>query len=386
MSEIRGRLLLAATSDESLLFLDGFPQFLVEQGWDVHVVASPGPRLDAFSDVPGVTTHALAMRRNPSPVHDLRSLVAWWRLLGSVRPDALLVGTPKASLLALIASRLRRVPVRVYHVLGLRLESSQGVARTILRTMEQVTAACATHVLSVSASLADALTREGVVARRRIDVLGAGSSNGVDTERFSPVAIAPFRDAARASLGAGPDCLVAGFVGRLNADKGLDTLVAALDLLRDLENLRLVVVGAVDEANAAGTESLSRDPRVHLVGYSDDTREWYAGMDVVLLPTLREGLPNVVLEASACGIAVVVSNATGAIDAVVDGVTGLVFPVGNASALAEAITALHDDGALRAELGRRGRHHVVSNFERREVWAAHDRYLASAVPEMRTQR
>ena len=124
MTSGKPRIVLGVTVDLSLRLMAGFPQYLAERGWDVHVVSSPGARLDALAGVDGVTVHALTMAREPSPVSDLRSLIAWMRLLRRLRPDVVSVGTPKAGLLGGIAARLTRVPGRVYMLRGLRLETS----------------------------------------------------------------------------------------------------------------------------------------------------------------------------------------------------------------------------------------------------------------------
>lgn len=369
------RLLFAATSDESLLFLDGFPAYLRDRGWDVHVVSDPGPRLERAGRVPGVTAHALPMRRNPAPLADLLALFAWLRLLGRVKPDIVFAGTPKASLLAVVAAAVKRTPVRVYHVLGLRLESATGAGRRLLKSMELLTSRCATHVLAVSPSLADALAREGVVDRDRVAVLGAGSSHGVDAERFSPEAVARERAASRERLGLLPDDVLVGFVGRLNADKGLEALAGAIALLGDLTRLHFVIVGEIDRTNAADTATLSSAPRVHVVGAAADPLPFYAAMDLLCLPTLREGMPNVVLEASACEIPVVTTDATGAVDSVVADVTGLVVPVGDARALAAALRRLALSPDERARLGKAGRSRMVSDFARDDVWSGQEAYL-----------
>ena len=91
-------------------------------------------------------------------------------------------------------------------------------------------------------------------------------------------------------------------------------------------------------------------------------------MDVFVLPTYREGFPTVLLEAAALGIPTVTTDATGARDAVVDGVTGLRVGVGNVLALREALASLIRDAALREAMGRAGRHWVSEHFDQRHVW------------------
>jgi glycosyltransferase involved in cell wall biosynthesis len=93
-------------------------------------------------------------------------------------------------------------------------------------------------------------------------------------------------------------------------------------------------------------------------------------MDVLVLPTWREGLPTVNIEAQAAGKPVVTTRATGAIDSVQDGKTGLLVPVGDASALAHAVGSLLSDNAKRKEMGRRGLEWVTREFSRGKILPA----------------
>jgi glycosyltransferase involved in cell wall biosynthesis len=112
------------------------------------------------------------------------------------------------------------------------------------------------------------------------------------------------------------------------------------------------------------------------VGAVPDTAPYYATADVLVLPSHREGLPTVVLEAQAAGVPVVGASATGVVDVVADGQTGLLFPAGNVPALAEAIAKLTTDGALAIKLGLAGQEQVRSKFRQEQVWQAlHREYL-----------
>ena len=93
-----------------------------------------------------------------------------------------------------------------------------------------------------------------------------------------------------------------------------------------------------------------------------------AAMDVLVLPTYREGFPTVLLEAAALGIPIVTTDATGACDAVLNGVTGLTVRVGDSEGLREAVARLLRDPALRETMGRAGRHWVSDHFSQQQVW------------------
>lgn len=372
------RILLGVTADISLTLMRGFPEYLRDHGWDVHVVSNPGPALTALSAVPGISTHALAMERRPSPLQDLRSLSSWCRVLHSVRPDVLSVGTPKAGLLGGIAGFLMRVPRRVYLLRGLRLETSSGIRRRVFWVLERISIGVAHEVVSVSDSLRARVVGLGLVHSTKILVLGHGSSNGVDIAAFSASAFAPGEIATLAdSLHIAPAIPVIGFVGRLSADKGLKVLAEARSILiqRGVDH-QLLIVGGIDEGedesllNTMGLEGRE----IIATGQVHDTRPYFKLIDILCLPTYREGFPNVVLESAASGIPAVTTDATGAIDSVIAGETGLIVDVGSATELADALQTLIFDPIRRAEMGAAAHRYVSENFARADVWERTNSY------------
>ncbi len=364
---------LGVTADQSITLLRGLPQFLREQGWDVHVVSTPGPLLERLAADEGVTVHGLAMARNPSPLSDLRALAKWIALLQKLRPASLMVGTPKAGLLGSLAGFVTRVPRRIYVLRGLRLETTTGLPRFALASLERLTAAASHTVLAVSHSLAQLYIDSRLAPRRKVRVLGEGSSNGVDVHAHELGALpeGALADAqARASLT--PDLPVIGFVGRLTRDKGLAVLMEAAERLSAKGlSFQLLLVGGVDSED--GREILARLMEsaidVSAVGHVDDPRPYFHLMDVLCLPTFREGFPNVVLQASASRVPTVTTRATGAVDSVVDGVTGLLADIGDSSSLAAALEPLIRDPDRRMAMGQASRKRVMQHFDQVDVWA-----------------
>jgi len=261
-----------------------------------------------------------------------------------------------------LAAMFCGLPVRVYLLRGLKLETADGLKRRILLAAEQVAARCAHVVVCNSESLRrEALALE-IAPGKKLHVLGDGSSHGVDVERFSP---GPSQ--VRTELGIPYGVPVLGFVGRLTRDKGVPDLVEALDaVLESAPQAHLMLVGWFDGAEDALGEELRvrilNHPRVHYTGFVADTVPYYRAMDIMVLPTLREGFPNVVLEASACGIPVVTTLSTGSRDAVVPEVTGLLIPPGYPEALREAILKLIGDPERSARMGKAARSWVIEHY------------------------
>ncbi len=300
------------------------------------------------------------MRRGIAVLADFGSLMRVMRLIRMRRPYASIAMTPKASLLVMVASFLARTPYRLYATGGLRLEGSEGAQRLVLWLMEKVTCVAANDVVANSRSLAAAYRASRLAVEPKLRTVMEGSSHGVDTEYFFPATQAQRTD--------GP--LQIGFVGRLTRDKGIPTLLEACVLLAERgAEFELHVVGPQDEPDSAAFLGLMRSQSfvVHVRPPMDDVRPALRNMDVLVLPSLREGFPNVVLEAAAMGIPSVVSDATGCIDSVIDQVTGLVVPVQDPKALAEALCSLSDDRARVRALGMEARRRAVTDFRPRDV-------------------
>ena len=175
------------------------------------------------------------------------------------------------------------------------------------------------------------------------------------------------RASCAARLGLPPDALVVGFVGRLTRDKGLPELVEAFDaILAAKPQAHLLLVGWFDASEDALSSDLrsriKNHPRIHMTGYVADTAPYYRAMDVMVLPTWREGFPNVVLEAAASGIPVVTTICTGSRDAVVPEVTGLLIPPGYPVAISEAVLQLLRNPERRCRMGVAARAWVLENY------------------------
>jgi len=374
------KIFLLVTSDISAAaFYRGYLAFLKSRGWDVTLVGHSTGDLERIAAEEGVRAVSIPMRRDPAPIHDLVSLARIVSLFVRSRPHVVVSATPKASLLGMVAAKLSGVPVRVYQMWGLRLETETGARRAVYRALERVTAAGATHVVANSVSLADAARAEGIA--RDILVIGGGSATGIDLAHFADDAPMPSVDASTAeflALGRAP--FTVGFVGRVNRDKGVETLLEAarITAARGVP-VQLLIVGSSEseEIEKLVVEAAQELP-VHRVLAVADPRPYFLAMDVNCLPTLREGFPNVVLEAAALGIPTITTDATGARDSVVDEVTGLIFPVREAQALADSIVRCATEPGLLGRFRDAGRARVRDQFDQAIVWKAHEEFLAAA--------
>lgn len=348
------RILLGVTVDFQLRYHDGLAEKLVLDGWEVHLAASPGPWLEKHRNDAGIIVHEIPTARNPNLLADLRALFLWIRVLLSVRPRVTLIGTPKAGLLGMLASWITRVPNRYYELHGLRLEGESGLRRTALTMFEWATCRLATRVIAVGHSLARALIASGAADPGDVIVLGSGSPNGVPVARFQKAADARSSNlATRAEYGVRAGDLLISYVGRITADKGVKSLLdACAALSRRGKTVHLLLVGAVEDSNLAQVSDAATAGGVfvHAVGETALVEKYLAASDVFCLPTRREGLPTVILEAFASKVPVVSTRATGVVDLVRHRETGLLAEIDDAEALADALEELSDSPSLKDRL------------------------------------
>lgn len=189
--------------------------------------------------------------------------------------------------------------------------------------------------------------------------------NGIDTDAWSPLQRS---GAFREELGLTGAFPVIGYVGRINAEKDLETwLHAAAVVARKFPEARFVIVGdGRDGLTGAGLQRLAAElgisQQVLFPGYRSDLQSVYSAFDVFMLSSRREGLPNSLLEAMAMGLPVVTTDVAGAKELVADGETGFVLPQGDAPGLGRALLTLVEDNRLHLRMGKEGRNRVEREF------------------------
>ncbi len=373
--DARPRVLYLLTAPISKVLVVGQLDAVDRAGFDVFVgVGCDGTTVAAATNGWGdaVTGRFVPFRRQPAPIADLRALFATIRLIRELDPRIVNASTPKAGLLGMLAARWCRVPVRIYQIRGLRFETTAGWRRRALIWLERGAARCATHVIVNSPSARVLAEHERIGKKRELVVIGAGSSNGIDLARYAE-ATPGSRAAARSALGLPPGGPVIGFIGRLTHDKGIADVLDVFESISITRNdVHLLLVGDFEVGDPVGGDAQQRVGRrtdiTHLP-WASDTSTIYPALDLLVFASAREGLPNVPLQAQAAAVPVVAYAATGTIDAVGDGVTGILVPRGDRTALAGAVADLLDDPVRRRHLGEAGPEWVRARFDQAPFWA-----------------
>jgi glycosyltransferase involved in cell wall biosynthesis len=353
--------------------LSGQLRFMRSKGFEVSLITSPSDDLMQIKEREGISIVPVSIQREIHPAEDTASLLRLISKLKELKPHIVNASTPKAGLLGMVAAKLAGVPLRVYVLRGLRVETKKGFSQTILQNTERITAGCAHHIVCVSESLKRLYEESRFAPKEKLNVLGKGSSNGVDVKRFFPVGPDEIRK-IREKLNLVPDHPVIGFVGRLVKDKGVAELLECFDILvKSFPRLQLILVGDFEKGDPVSLELVERirnDRRIVHCGFVNDTTPYYQAMDVLLFPSYREGFPNAPLEAGACNIPVVGFKVTGTVDAIEDGLTGRLVSFGDVSGLCDATQSYLEDQSLRIEHGRNSRERILQNFQQEMIWNA----------------
>jgi glycosyltransferase involved in cell wall biosynthesis len=379
-------LLIATTVPETLAtILRGQPKFL-SRIFSLHLMTSPGPEVPSIEAAEGVQVTCVPMTRGIAPVDDALSLLRAVGVLRRLRPRAVHSYTPKAGLVAMLAALFCRVPVRIHTFTGLLFPTERGWRGVVLRWADRLICLCATHVVPEGAGVMRDL-RQHRVTGRCLEPIGHGNIAGVDCLRFRADApgVAEAAQGLRRRLDLPGDGFVFCYIGRLNRDKGLAELAAAFERLPDAAHL--IVIGALDETSPPPRhvlERLAASPRVRMVGFLADVREALAIAHVLVLPSYREGFPNVLLEAAAMSVPAVATDVSGSNEFVVPSENGWLVPPRDAQALHSAmLQAMQASPDELAQMGRRARARVVERHDRESHWQRMADFYREAIGETR---
>lgn len=379
MTSIPRKILLSVTASESLKLMNGLPEFLASRGWEVVVVTSWEDREAPISNST-VKFLNLKMSRKPSPLQDIVALFRWLIVIFKESPHVVFCGTPKAGMLGILAAWLNQTPVRIYHLRGLRLETSTGISKKIYRAIEQMVISLSTDTLCVSPSLKSVIISERLGSENKLTVLGKGSSNGIDINEFGNTKRWSYQASELSKkLGINPDLPTIGFVGRLTADKGIFDLISAHKTLIEhkLPNQLLLVGKTEDALEAAKIEELiADDPLIFQTGLMQHPQIAFLLMNIFCLPTYREGFPNVVLEAGMNLLPTVTTSATGSRDSVIPEKTGIIYKTGDVEALVSSLSTLIHNPSLARKYGENAFKFVTKEFDRAVIWEQIETFIS----------
>lgn len=352
-------------------FIGGQFAYFRQKGYRMFAVCSESEYLDGYAREQGFGYKVVPVKRSFSVKQDLKSIRQICSYIRENEIGVIVGHTPKGGLLAMLAGWLMRVPRRIYFRHGLVYETSHGLKRFVLMTVDRISSACATKIVCVSPSVLQRSIEDHLAPADKQLVLGNGTCSGIDTQgKFCPEKIDGDHLAAmRRRWGIADGDWVIGYTGRLVKDKGIIELVSAFRKLKKrYRNMKLLLVGMFEVRDALPEDiqdDIKNDPQIVWTDFQNTDQEYfYAMMDVYVLASYREGFPTGVLEAQSMGVPVVTTRVTGCRDAIVEGRTGL-FAEHSADSIAEAITEIHDKKVVSGTAARKW---VVEKFDNLIVW------------------
>lgn len=364
------RVIRAATASMSVSqFLKGQLHYL-NTYFDVSAIAGDTTFIEEIERRENVAVQYISIQRPISIFRDIVSLIKLIIYFRNEKPTIVHSLTPKAGLLCMIAGYVTRVPLRMHTFTGLLFPTKRGLMRHILIAMDTLTCTCATHIypegegVKIDMMLAN-------VTKKPLRVLGHGNINGVNLGHFTPESASQVAERRR-ELDFGPDDTVFLFIGRLNSNKGINELIAAFrKLATENDNVHLLLAGdfehKLDPLLPHTLSQIKEHDRIMHLGYRDDVKSLLSVADCLVLPSYREGFPNVVLEAGAMAKPSIVTDINGANEIIRNDHNGWIIPPKDERALYKLLENFLTCDSKQV-IGQNALHHVTEYFSNEAIW------------------
>jgi len=367
------KLVVGITAPGSVVLIVGQLKHFKDLGYKTYLLAPSHERVFAYCKEEGCEHLPINISREISFFKDFKSLFQIFSHFRRVKPDIINLGTPKVSLLGMIAGFLLKIPNRIYTCRGFRFEHESGIKQRILIEMEKITVKASHKVICISSSLKELGFDFGIFNKEKKNVLviNKGSSNGIDLKFFNPHLInTSSKDKLAISLSLNQN-FVFGFVGRFIDRKGINELFAAFCKVYELNSkARLLIIGSVEQDQVAKIDLL-KEMQIHsgviFTGPQMNVPLYLSLMDVFVLPAWWEGFGNVLVQAAAMGVPVISTNATGCKDAVSNEFNGILVKPRSVDDLYEGMVKLLENPELRETLGNNGKV-WAKNFDSTIIW------------------
>ncbi len=340
--------------------------------FEVHAVSSPGDLLNEVGIREKVKTHAVVMHRGITPFKDIISIYRLYKLFKKLNPTIVHAHTPKAGLVSMLAATLCGVPLRLYSIAGIPFETSSGIIKYFLILIEKIIYNFSHKVYANSFGHEVLIKKMNLISHDKIKVLGQGSTNGINLEYFKTSPELVRRASAIRKAHNFENEFVFIYVSRLVPHKGAEVMLKAWREFSSIyQDVKLLICGRhqpnTHPLSKESSHILDSDESIVFTGYQLDIRPYYLAADVNILPSLREGLPNVLLQAGAMGLPSVCSDILGNTDVIKDGVNGILTKSNSIDHTLAGMKKIYLNAQLRLRLKSVARSSIKSKYERKQL-------------------
>ena len=345
--------------------------YLSQNGFDVIVVCDFDPIF--VRDCPPELKYI--------PVHMTRkiggwsTLVGWWKLYRLFKREKFRMiqySTPKAALISSLAGFMAGIQVRLYCQWGIYYVGIHGPVQKAFKLIEKLTCFYSTDIAPDSNGNLEFAIDEGLYPRKKGSVIYNGSANGVNLKKFDVAKKNIWRNNIRAEFSLNEGSFVCGFVGRITKDKGINELINVFQRLAQNDSgIFLILIGMEEEEhrlNPAVIEAIHNHPQIRTLGWKTNVQKYIAAMDVMVLPSYREGFGVVAIESQAMGVPVITTDIPGPRDAIINGKTGILIPATDEESLMAAIRKLENNRDSLKFMGDEAILFARENFEQGVFW------------------
>ncbi|MFC4262688.1 glycosyltransferase family 4 protein [Ferruginibacter yonginensis] len=354
--------------------LQGQPTYMQQSGFDVIMISSAGKELPILLANETCPHIVVPMTRKITPLQDLICIVKLIKLFKKEKPTIVHTETPKAGLLGMIAAKIAGVNIRIHTVAGLPLMVEKGAKLALLKTIEKITYAAATNVWPNSNSLKNYILQNNFTNTKKINIIGSGSSNGINTERYNPNNLdEKVLLTIKSSIHYDSNCTYLLFIGRLVLDKGITELVNVFTKLqKDFPNLRLILAGQyepdLDPLPAFIEDQIKNNTSIIHINWTDKVEYYMHIANFFVFPSYREGFPNVLLEAAAMKLPIICSRIAGNVDIVTHNETGLIFTSMDEADIAAKMNIALNNPSLMEQMAEKLFQKITTVYKRELFW------------------
>lgn len=361
------KLVICTTVPDTILYiLKGQPKYLKDY-FEVVIITSNSDKTDRIRINENVIVYTISLKRNINLIFDFIALFQMLFLLIRIKPNIIHSYTPKAGLISMLSAKILNIPVRIHTFTGLIFPNQFGAKKQMLMLVDKLICYCSTKIIPEGLGVKNDLISYNIT-NKKLNLIGNGNIAGIDTKYFSDKIVDYEESLKTLELNQEilHDKIVFCFIGRLNVDKGLNELYNAFISMPD--NAYLLIAGDLDKGgNSISLElynMMKCNKRILFLGFVEDVRVVLKLSKVLILPSYREGFPNVLLQSLSMNVPAIATNINGCNEIIIHNYNGWLVEPKNYNDLANKMKFVASiDSSYFQEIKQNARKSIVDRFE-----------------------